>query len=104
MDTLPGSGAKNEPGKGLQFRMTVSMGNLIQLGALMVMGVVGWTTIQDRQASYDQQQKDEAIQIRQIVIREEQEAELNARQAAIVDELEKRIARVELQEDKTVRR
>jgi hypothetical protein len=89
-----------ENGKGVQFRMTVSLGNIIQLGMLCVMGIVGWTTIQDRQAAVDRIVQEQQKEIQSLAERQELSAELNAREAAIVDGMEKRINRIEGEMDR----
>lgn len=86
--------------KGVQFRMTVSLGNVIQIVVLCAMALMGWTTIQNRQQEFIQQQAEQAREIHTLTDRMEMSAELNARQAAIVDGLEKRIARLEGQLDR----
>ncbi len=85
--------------RGLQFRMTISLGNIIQLVVLVGMGIIGWTNIQDRQAQYEREAIDQQKEIAQLFERMENTAQLNARQAAILDEVEKRVARVEQKQD-----
>ena len=79
--------------------MTVSLGNLIQLCAFVVLAVGGWTTIQDRQAAVDRLIQEQQSEIHDLVARQEISAELNARQAAIIDGMEKRDNRIEIEVD-----
>lgn len=79
--------------------MRISLGNIIQILVLSGMGIVGWTTVQNRQSMYEQQQKDSQEAIRILAARVEATAELNAREAAIVDEMERRINRLEQTQD-----
>lgn len=99
MATLPMSTKPTLPGNGLQFRMTISLGNIIHTGVLLAMATVGWTTIQDRQQVFERTQAEQQREISRLVDRQEISAELNARQAAIIEDLEKRIIRVEQHQD-----
>lgn len=99
MASFPLSTAPDHNGKGLQFRMTISLGNVIHTAVLLTMATVGWTTIQDRQLVADKTQAEQQREISRLVDREEIAAQLNAQQAAIIDGLEKRIMRVEQLED-----
>jgi hypothetical protein len=79
--------------------MTISLGNLLQLAALCVMAVTGWVTIEERQNALEKIQGEQQKEIHELAARQEMTAELNARQAAIIDGLEMRMARAENQLD-----
>lgn len=99
MNGIETAGVENGVRKGVQFRPTVSLGNIIHIGALVGMGLIGWTALNDRQMVYERTQAEQAREIREVVNRQQIAAELNAREAAIVDELEKRINHIEQQID-----
>lgn len=95
------SPGNDEPDSGgFRFRMTVSLGNLIHIAVLLGMGIMAWTTLQDRQQVYERSTAEQQREIVELVKRQEFSAELNARQAAIIDGLEKRITRMEYVLDK----
>lgn len=85
--------------KGFQFRTTISLGNIISMIIWLALLIAGWTSIKDNQAALANQQKTQAEQISRIVDREQVFAELTAREAALLDDMEKRVSRVENQLD-----
>jgi hypothetical protein len=86
-------------GNGFQFRMTVSLGNIIQLATLLAFGIIGYTTVVDRQQAQDAINAENKRVTIELTQREEVTAQLNARQAAIMDDLERRVDRVEKEMD-----
>lgn len=88
----------NDP-KGFQFRMAISLGDIIKVVVLCGFGLIGWTTVQNRQQTDEAAQKEQQRELRDLTSREEISAQLNAREAAILDGLEKRVARIEVIQD-----
>ena len=91
--------AGKEP-HGVQFRMTISLGNIIQIVMFLGLFLMGWQSVQDRQGDFARQQVEQDRQLHELTTRIEVSAEMGARQAAILDGLEKRTSRVEAEVDR----
>ena len=94
MDTSPASG------NGLRFDKTVTLGTVIQLVTILMLGVIGYTTMQNNQDRFLEDQKQLRVQVQQIADKQELSGQLSEREAAILDGIEKRITRVENEEDR----
>jgi len=85
---------------GVTFDRTITLGTLIQLATILVMGAVGWTTIQTNQATVEREQAQQQTELVQLAQRQQEADELSARQAAILDGIDRRVGRIEQSQDR----
>jgi uncharacterized protein HemX len=89
-----------KPESGLRFDLSISLGTIVQIATIVVLGIVGYTTIQNNQEQFKADQAQMRMQIDKLAEREQSSAELSAREAAIIDTVERRIGRIEAVEDR----
>ena len=85
---------------GVTFDRTITLGTLIQIATILVMGAVGWTTIQTNQATVEREQAQQQTELVQLAQRQQEADELSARQAAILDGIDRRVGRIEQSQDR----
>jgi hypothetical protein len=84
-----------EGGKGVTFSREISLGSILTFALVIVSIITGYTTFANRQSFDESVQAAQGVKIEQISERLQTAAELNAREAAIVEELEARLNRYE---------
>lgn len=75
--------------------MTITLGTIIQVATILVMGAIGWSTITNNEVEVEREQQQQSHEIQQLSERQQQSAELSARQAAILDGIDRRVGRIE---------
>jgi uncharacterized protein HemX len=84
----------------LRFDKTITLGTIIQIVMIILMGLVGYVTIQNNQVAQARELQEQRDAIQSLSQREEDSAQLGARQAAILDQIEHRVSRIENDEDR----
>jgi sensor domain CHASE-containing protein len=88
-----------DSGKWFRINTDVSLGSLIHIAVLLIGGVVFVVMMNDRTASVAQEHAKQDVLIQAIVARQQTEAELEARTAAVLEGLERRVSRIEDEAD-----
>lgn len=81
--------------RGLKIDARISLGSIIQIITLIVLGIVGYVTLQNNVSAMVKDHMEMRATLKEVMNRENTQSEFAARETAVIDEIEKRMTRIE---------